>query len=519
MAKSINPGCLDRLTRAFVERFPQRCAVCTASRGQKLYYLFVVLFLLLLLKYRWDYFVMAVALFLAFWYTAAMLIRAGAALAAILFPMEARVKPEEIAALPDAELPMYTILLPLYHEQAIAEKLIRNLGKLDYPQEKLDILLLLECDDHETREALERATLPSCCRILVVPDGPVRTKPRACNYGLEAARGKYCVIYDAEDAPETDQLKKAIAVFRRDKTGHLACVQAKLNYYNPYQNYLTRFFTVEYTAHFDLLLGGMRIFRLPLPLGGTSNHFRTDLLREIGGWDPFNVTEDCDLGIRIYESGFKTDVVDSTTYEEANSQLGNWLRQRSRWVKGFMQSHLVHYRNWISPVRRLGLWGAFGAFLEVGGGALMMLTNLVFWLMILLYCTLLLHGMHHGVAPADQIIGPWQGAQMYDGIGIGSFRLRAWPLVYFGPGEDVWQSRLSLGFFALSAALFLANFLFIAIGVAGCLRRRYFRLLPFAFLMPFYWLLISLGAWKGFWQLFTKPFYWEKTRHGLDTAS
>ena len=516
MARQINLDSLDRLTREFVERFPERCAVVTATGGQKLYYALIALALLVLLKYRWDYFVLVVSLFLAFWYLAALIFRGGAALAALCRPLEERVTPEELARLSDRELPVYTILLPLYHEEKVAEKLIRNLGRLDYPPDKLEILLLLECDDQETRHALEAAALPPSCRVLVVPDGPVRTKPRACNYGLEAARGEFCVIYDAEDAPEPDQLKKAVAVFRRDRTGHLACVQAKLNYYNPTQNWLTRFFTVEYTTHFDLLLSGMRWFRLPLPLGGTSNHFRTAKLREAGSWDPFNVTEDCDLGIRIYEAGYATTVVDSTTFEEANSQLGNWLRQRSRWVKGFLQTHLVHFRSWRSPVRRLGWWGAFGVFLEVGGGSLMMLTNLLFWLLMGFYALLLAHGVCHGVPILEQVVGPQLGGTLYHGISLGWFELRAWPLVYWGPGEDFWRSHWSMVFFTVGMVLLLANLVFIAIGVAGCCRRRCFRLLPWAVLMPFYWLLISLGAWKGLWQLFTKPFYWEKTRHGLD---
>ena len=273
--------------------------------------------------------------------------------------------------------------------------------------------------------------------------------------------------------------------------------------------------TVEYSTYFDLTLSGYQLFRLPLPLGGTSNHFRTELHRQVGPWDPFNVTEDCDLGLRIYEKGYRTTLFNSTTYEEANCELWNWMRQRSRWVKGFIQTHLVHYRNPFRTVGKLGWYGALGGFLAVGGSALMMLTNIVFWGLIVLYIGLLIHGFTHGVGFWEQIQGPHLDGEAYRGIAVGTFHLRAWPLIFTGPGEDPFLSAFSQLFFAGSAILFLANFLFIGIGIAACVKRRMFDLIPAALLMPLYWLLISLAAWKGFWQIFTKPFYWEKTKHGL----
>ena len=434
---------LDRLTREFMEQHPGGCAVKVASRGQKIYYLATALLLLLLLKFRWDYFIFLVTGILMFWYAAAAFFRGGAALLSWFGRGEEMVSGEEAAAIPAEELPVYTILLPLYHEANIAEKIVRNMERLDYPPEKLDIKLLLEADDEETRKALENAGIPPCCEVIVVPDAPPKTKPRACNFGLERARGEFCVIYDAEDAPEPDQLRKAVAVFRRDKSGKLLCVQAKLNYFNAKYNLLTRLFTVEYSTYFDLTLSGYSLFGLPLPLGGTSNHFRTSGLREVGGWDPFNVTEDCDLGLRIYERGYRTRLVNSTTYEEANSQLWNWMRQRSRWVKGFIQTHLVHYRNPLRTMKRLGVYGAFGGFLAVGGSALMMLTNLIFWAVLLLYAGLLLHGSAHGLGFFDQVVGPHSIGDGYRGVPLGSLHLRAWPLVYAGPGEDAFWSIFS----------------------------------------------------------------------------
>ncbi len=325
------------------------------------------------------------------------------------------------------------------------------------------------------------------------------------------------MIYDAEDKPEPDQLKKAVAAFRREDTdGRLLCVQAKLNYYNARQNWLTKFFTVEYSTYFDLTLGGLQAFDLPLPLGGTSNHFKTAELRELGGWDPFNVTEDCDLGIRLYEHGFRTVLLDSTTWEEANSDLWNWIRQRSRWVKGFLQTHLVHYRHPFGTVRRLSLRGALGCYFLVGGSVMMMLMNLVFWPIVTLYLVLLCHGLLHGETLASQIVGPHTGETLYRGAAFGAFSLKAWPLIYAGPDENQFLAVTSQIFFAGSCALFLTNFLLILVHAAACVQRKFYFLLPWAALMPFYWVLISVGAWKGALQLVTKPFYWEKTIHGLD---
>ncbi len=506
---------LDPVTRKFVEQHPGGSAIEVSSRGQQLYYLLLTLALLLLLKFRWDYFVFLVTAYLMFWYGAAVFFRGGAAILSWFGQGEEIIGDAEVAALRDEELPVYTILLPLYKEAGIAEKLVRNIGQLDYPPEKLDIKLLLEADDVETRAALSGRPLPPGCSIVVVPDAPPKTKPRACNFGLAQAKGEFCVIYDAEDAPEPDQLKKAFLAFRRDYEGKVLCIQAKLNYYNARHNLLTRLFTVEYSTYFDLTLSGYQLFQVPLPLGGTSNHFRTRLLQEVGPWDPFNVTEDCDLGIRIYERGYRTRLVNSTTYEEANSQVWNWMRQRSRWVKGFIQTHLVHYRNPITTVRKLGLYGAMGGFLAVGGSAMMMLTNVVFWALLLVYLILLAHGSLHGLSLAEQLIGPHSSDTLYRGLALGPFHLKAWPLVYFGASEDPFWSIFSQIFFIGSLIMFFANFIFILIGVAACVKRKYYDLIPAALLMPLYWLLISLAAWKGFWQIFTKPFYWEKTVHGL----
>ena len=260
-----------------------------------------------------------------------------------------------LAALNDEDLPTYTILVPMYKEPTMVAGMLRNMRAMDYPKDKLDVKLLLEANDLETQEAAAQLSLPSWFQVVVVPDGTPKTKPRACNVGLEQARGEFLVIYDAEDRPEPDQLKKAVAVFRKSSS-KLSCLQARLNYYNPHQNMLTRWFTLEYSTWFDLFLPGLHTLGSPIPLGGTSNHFRTKVLQDVGGWDAWNVTEDCDLGLRLARGGHETRVLSSTTWEEAASTLHAWIPQRSRWVKGYWQTLLVHTRQPMRAFREFGAW-------------------------------------------------------------------------------------------------------------------------------------------------------------------
>lgn len=224
---------------------------------------------------------------------------------------------EEIAALDESTLPVYTIFIPLYKEARILPNILQNINKLDYPKDKLDVKLLLEEVDTETIAEAERLGLFGNPRAIIqpmtleeyrvflrifdpvlIPDADIRTKPRACNQGLYRAKGEFCVIYDAEDDPDPDQLKRAVILYNRIGDDY-ACIQARLNYYNPHDNLLTRWFTIEYSYWFDYYLQGLDYVGCPIPLGGTSNHFRTKQLIAIGGWDPYNVTEDADLGIRI----------------------------------------------------------------------------------------------------------------------------------------------------------------------------------------------------------------------------
>ena len=350
--------------------------------------------------------------------------------------------------------------------------LVAGLEGLNYPRTQLDILLLCEEDDEESIIAIEAMNLPPHFRLIVVPDAQPKTKPKACNYGLMLARGDVTVIYDAEDRPDPDQLKKVIVAFSKSNP-NVTCIQAKLNYYNPDQNLLTRWFTTEYSMWFELLLPGLDADGAPIPLGGTSNHFITERLRDLGAWDPYNVTEDADLGIRLHKAGYRTAMVDSTTLEEANSDLKNWIRQRSRWIKGYIQTYLVHMRNPVKLLSQSGVKG-FISFQLLVGGTFIFLLNPIFW---------------------------------------------ALTTIFFITQAGFIQALFPTFVFYLAASmLFVGNFVFLYLNVAGSIQRGLFGLAKYALLTPLYWGLMSLAAWKGFFQLITNPFYWEKTTHGLHTA-
>lgn len=372
-------------------------------------------------------------------------------------------------------LPIYTVLIAAYKETKVIGTLIKAIKRLDYPENKLDIILLLEEDDKETLEAAKREQPPASWRLLVLPNSQPKTKPKALNYGLHFARGEYLTIYDAEDVPEPDQLKKAVAAFKSHPDNYI-CFQAALNYFNSNDNFLTKMFTLEYSYWFDCLLPGLDALKLPIPLGGTSNHFDVEKLRRIGGWDPFNVTEDADLGIRASVEGYKVGVIDSTTYEEANSKLGNWLKQRSRWVKGYMQTFLVHNRNPLKAVKEMGLKQWLGYNLLIGGTPAMFLINPIMWALFI-YCIL------SGIPILDPTTTP------------------------------------ALLLYISAINLFIGNALIMCVNMAGIVPRKYYRLLPYVLLSPVYWLLQSVGAYKALWQLITKPSYWEKTTHGITSVT
>ena len=378
-----------------------------------------------------------------------------------------------VNTLKDADWPEYTILCPLYREASVVPQFVDAMQKLDYPPEKLQILFLTEVDDIETRNAIRALSLPSHFKIVIVPDGKPRTKPRACNYGLIRATGSYVVIYDAEDIPDPLQLKKSVLAFANHGT-EVACVQAKLNFYNVYQNILTRWFTAEYSVWFDLILPGLQQTGFSLPLGGTSNHFRTAALRALGGWDAYNVTEDCDLGLRLARYHFKTVVLNSTTYEEANSQLKNWIRQRSRWIKGYMQTYLVHMRQPLEYFQKGRLFDLFSFQVVVGSGVGVLFINPLMWLLLAIY-----------IAFGPAVVSTYH--TLFPG-----------PILYIS-----------------ASCLIFGNFFYIYLYLLGCMKRRQYRLVLWTLLIPFYWALISVAGFMALFELIVKPHYWQKTVHGL----
>ena len=367
------------------------------------------------------------------------------------------------------ELPVYTVLVPMYREPEMLSVLAQALRDLDYPLGKLDIKLVLEADDEETLAVARTLGLEGVFEIIRVPPSLPKTKPKACNYALRFARGEYLVIYDAEDRPEPDQLRKVVATFRRSPPD-TACLQCRLNYYNANENWLSRMFTLDYSLWFDQVLPGLERLNIPIPLGGTSNHFKIDVLRELHAWDPFNVTEDADLGIRLTQKGYRVAMVDSTTFEEASCHAGNWIRQRSRWIKGYMQTFLVHTRRPSLLWRTTGPLGFLGFVFFIGGTALSGLLNPVFWALYLIW------------------------------------------LVAFASGESIFPQFL---LFLALLNLLAGNGAFIYLSMLAPIRRGWLHLVPFSLTMLGYWVLISIAAYRGLWQLVRRPFYWEKTQHGL----
>jgi cellulose synthase/poly-beta-1,6-N-acetylglucosamine synthase-like glycosyltransferase len=286
----------------------------------------------------------------------------------------------------DPALPVYSILVPLYREAKIVPDLLRALMSLAYPRDKLDIKIIVEADDVETVAACAHHSATYPFDLICVPASLPRTKPKAVNYALRYARGDYLVIFDAEDRPEPDQLLKAIAAFR-NASREVACLQARLAFHNQ-DRWLTKSFAIDYFTWFGSLLPGLERLNVPMPLGGTSNHFRTAVLREIGAWDPFNVTEDADIGLRLAQLGYRTAMLDSTTWEEAPERVDIWIKQRSRWLKGYMQTWLVHSRNTHSLIRQVGLGGFLSFQLFIGGAVLSALINPILWSFFFLSCVL-----------------------------------------------------------------------------------------------------------------------------------
>jgi glycosyltransferase XagB len=374
--------------------------------------------------------------------------------------------PRRPAQVDDDSLPIYTIICALYREASVVGKLTAAIRALDYPPEKLDVKFVLEADDRDTSRALSHLDLGAPFEIITAPKIGPRTKPKALNVALPFVRGTYTVVYDAEDVPEPDQLRRAAAAFMTAEQS-IACVQASLTIDNAADNWLSRMFTADYAGQFDAFLPGLAALRLPFPLGGSSNHFRTAVLRKVGGWDAFNVTEDADLGIRLYRLGYRSAVLSSATYEEAPARFVPWLKQRTRWYKGWMQTWFVHMRRPQRLLRELQPAGAAAFQLLLAANVLAALIHPVF--MVALGYTLL-------ASPV-----PWT----------------------IGAATLMFGATLLSGYIST-----------IVLDIIGLRRRGLLRHAWVLLLTPLYWFLLSFAAWRALFQFLFDPQRWEKTEHG-----
>ena len=375
-------------------------------------------------------------------------------------------------AIPQEDLPIYSVLVPLYQETRMIPHLLARLEALDYPRDKLDIKILIEEDDDATWQAVKAARPEGCVDIIAVPPGEPRTKPKACNYALPYLRGSLVTIYDAEDAPERDQLRMSAWAFAQ-LPAEVACLQASLNFYNMQQSLLTQWFTLEYALWFGPLLRGLERGQFPIPLGGTSNHIRRFALEQVGGWDAYNVTEDADLGMRLQRYGLRTLLLPSITWEEATAFFDPWLKQRTRWIKGYMQTWCVHMRTPWAEVKALGWRSALGFHLFIGAPCLIHLNvPLLLAVTAITFC---------------------------------------WP--HLAP---FWADELGFATLLLGMALHgVVGFLLLARLPSP--PKQHFpakRLFFAAFIFPLYWFLHSLAALRAGWQLVRKPHHWDKSPHG-----
>lgn len=370
--------------------------------------------------------------------------------------------------IPLPERPVVTLLVPLLRESDIAAHLIAGLAALDYPRELLDILLVVEADDLETRTALAQSELPAFMRAIIVPAGHPRTKPRALNYALNFARGAIVGIYDAEDRPEPDQIWRVVRHFANCPP-EVVCLQGRLDYYNPDHNWLARCFTIEYATWFRVMLRGVAQLGLFVPLGGTTLFLRRWALEQVGGWDAHNVTEDADLGLRLVRHGFRTELIDTTTFEEANSGFVPWLKQRSRWQKGYLLTWATAMRDPARLRRELGLRAFLGFQVQLLGTILGFLTAPLLWSFVLIPL-----GLPHPLSP-------YLGGTAPLVIGIGFLLIMV----------VNWATMI----IACEAEHLRPN-------------RRYIPV------MEVYFLLATISAWMAVFDMIRRPFYWAKTTHG-----
>ncbi len=471
---SVSKLLVDHAVNGLKRKLPQFSAAKVITRSQALFLFAIVFFLAGLLLWNRQLGIAVGGLVLTVFYLGCVGLRL-----AILYGYKAVEQPSRTRMMELLKNPArcgtYSILVALYHEGRQARALVNALSRLEWPEGQKEVLLVCEEDDDETTSQLERIDMPGYFRIIKVPAAMPRTKPKALNHALPMASGDFLVIYDAEDRPHHLQLLEARLAFEDDeRISHgkrLACLQAPLLIHNQASSWLTRLFSIEYTTLFLGMLPTLASWQAPLPLGGTSNHFKTRLLRRAGGWDPYNVTEDADLGIRLYRAGYVSKTITLPTMEEAPETLSNWIPQRTRWMKGWMQTILVHLRSPAECFHQLGTCGSF-----------------VFLFMLL-------------AIVVSALIHPFF-------LAIG--------LLYL-PSKLAGQSGIVDVLFAMTCLFNLAGaylgYILLALRINK--HRSHKTSNMWLVLLPAYWLMISYATWRALFQLVSNPYLWEKTEHVL----
>jgi len=366
--------------------------------------------------------------------------------------------------------PKVSVLVPLLKEKEITEKLIHRLSHLTYPKSLLDVVLVLEEHDTVTKATIARTKLPGWISVIEVPAvGTLTTKPRALNYALDFCRGSIIGVWDAEDAPQSDQIEKVVTRFH-SAPENIACLQGVLDYYNPKENWLSRCFTIEYATWWRMVLPGIARLGLVIPLGGTTLFFRRSILEKLSGWDAHNVTEDADLGVRLARNGYVTELLPTVTYEEANCRTWPWVKQRSRWLKGFLITWIVHMREPLSLIRDLG----FIRFLGVQ--TLLLATFLQFACAPLLWSFwVVLLGLQHPLATT---------------LGAPLSQFMAW-------------------------SFFCSGLINMVISMVAVSPKEHRHLMFYVLSLPFYFPLAAISSYKALKEMISEPFYWDKTQHGI----
>ncbi|MCE2992186.1 MAG: glycosyltransferase [Candidatus Jidaibacter sp.] len=371
--------------------------------------------------------------------------------------------------LTDDQLPTYTILIPLFYESSVIPSLINALSSFDYPKEKLQILLILEEEDKETLATIQENNPPNYFQTVVVPKSEPQTKAKACNYAMQFATGELTCIYDAEDRPDSLQLKIVANKFAiSDK--NVCCLQCRLFFYNGHENLLTSMFEIEYQGYYNFLLPIATYFKYPLPLGGSSNHFKTDYLIEIGGWDPHNVTEDADLGMRFAILGHSARIIYSFTREEATMTVSAWLRQRVRWFKGYFHTCFIYFRHPIQVIRSFQFKGV------------------AFFLYILCLSPFLMIS-----SPILLILSVATYLSFFD----------------FSVGANIMLILITwINLVSTLMCTFLTSYIVLSIPGHKYLRWRWVLFVFYAFLLIY-------AAIVAIFKLFKEPHKWDKTTHGV----